>query len=536
MTSFATQISSAENHRTKSPAAKQKADSASPVSLTSALPFFEFPAQHKAACACGGGCPSCQEEFSNLKVSQPNDPAEIEADRIADQVMSAPGHPPVNGALPHIQRFSGQSDRHMDVVHTNAGHILTSGGRPLDLALQHDMGQRFGYDFSSVRVHTGTVAEQSARDVSAHAYSVGNNIVFGQGQFAPETRAGRRLLAHELAHVIQQSTGTSVVQRQIKMPIFDEFNPCITVPGVGEVCGSYAKTACEKIPSLPGCSFVCRKLGCKKPEKPSVSCPPGFRPGRAAEFKDQCCIERETQKPDQTTEDNTIESASNCCPPARAASTPLGLRCCPVGQVASNGQCTTGSGPQPSGPTPAPDPVSPCLPGERPNLFGGCCGPGDKTDKQGHPCLPLPTPTPAPDPPSMSAPENVVLHFNQDQPMVGWSKTEATLLRSLTSESKSAWSVLLEQLQGNLSLALQLVGKASPEGPETYNLDLAQRRAQLVMEVLVNNGVGRGRIIDVAPECTLVETGVYACGEVGAIGPEDRQVKVVFAMNKNATP
>lgn len=115
--------------------------------------------------------------------------------------------------------------------------------------------------------------------------------------------------------------------------------------------------------------------------------------------------------------------------------------------------------------------------------------------------------------------------------MSGWAKTEVTLLRSLTTESKSVWPILLEQLQGNPSLALQLVGKASPEGPETYNLDLAQRRAQLVMEVLVDKGVGRGRIVDVAPECTNVETGVYACGEVGALGPEDRQVKVVFAVS-----
>lgn len=120
--------------------------------------------------------------------------------------------------------------------------------------------------------------------------------------------------------------------------------------------------------------------------------------------------------------------------------------------------------------------------------------------------------------------------------MIGWGKTEATLLRSLTTASKSAWPVLLEQLKSNPSLVLQLVGKASPEGPEAYNLDLAQRRAQLVMEVLVDKGVGRGRLVDVAPECTQVETGIYACGEVGAIGPEDRQVKVVFAMSKNANP
>jgi hypothetical protein len=67
------------------------------------------------------------------------------------------------------------------------------------------MEQRFGHDFSRVRVHAGTAAEQSALDVHAHAYTVGHDMVFGAGRFAPGTHAGRRLLVHELAHVVQQS-------------------------------------------------------------------------------------------------------------------------------------------------------------------------------------------------------------------------------------------------------------------------------------------------------------------------------------------
>ena len=67
------------------------------------------------------------------------------------------------------------------------------------------MEPRFGYDFSGVRVHTGEVAEESAREVNAHAYTVGHNVVFGAGRFAPESDAGRRLIAHELVHVVQQS-------------------------------------------------------------------------------------------------------------------------------------------------------------------------------------------------------------------------------------------------------------------------------------------------------------------------------------------
>jgi hypothetical protein len=67
------------------------------------------------------------------------------------------------------------------------------------------MEQRFGHDFSRVRVHSGPYAEQSAKDVNAHAYTVGHSIAFDVGRFAPETREGRRLLAHELTHVVQQS-------------------------------------------------------------------------------------------------------------------------------------------------------------------------------------------------------------------------------------------------------------------------------------------------------------------------------------------
>jgi hypothetical protein len=69
------------------------------------------------------------------------------------------------------------------------------------------MEPRFGHDFSSVHVHTDAKAAESARAVSAHAYTVGNDIVFGAGQFSPGTGAGRRLLAHELTHVIQQAGG-----------------------------------------------------------------------------------------------------------------------------------------------------------------------------------------------------------------------------------------------------------------------------------------------------------------------------------------
>jgi hypothetical protein len=93
--------------------------------------------------------------------------------------------------------------------------VLRSPGQPLDTATRAFMEPRFGRDFSGVRVHTDAKAEESARAVSARAYAVGSNVVFGIGQYAPRTAAGNRLIAHELAHVVQQSfdLGAPHIQR-----------------------------------------------------------------------------------------------------------------------------------------------------------------------------------------------------------------------------------------------------------------------------------------------------------------------------------
>ena len=92
--------------------------------------------------------------------------------------------------------------------------VIRSPGQPLDPAARDFMEPRFGYDFSGVRVHSGTAAEQSARAVNARVYAVGYDIVFGAGHHATGTGQGARLLAHELAHVVQQQTAQSPVRIQ----------------------------------------------------------------------------------------------------------------------------------------------------------------------------------------------------------------------------------------------------------------------------------------------------------------------------------
>jgi len=93
------------------------------------------------------------------------------------------------------------------VLRRKTGSVLeavSSPGSPLDQASRSLMERRFGRDFSGVRVHTGATAAGSARDIEAAAYTIGSHIVFGAGRYDPQTHAGRRLLAHELGHVVQQ--------------------------------------------------------------------------------------------------------------------------------------------------------------------------------------------------------------------------------------------------------------------------------------------------------------------------------------------
>jgi len=100
-------------------------------------------------------------------------------------------------AEPSSSRSTGSAD---------VDFVLRSSGQPLDHATRRDMESRIGYDFSGVRLHTDSRAAESAQSLSAQAYTVGSNVVFAAGRFAPQTSEGRRLLAHELTHVVQQTT------------------------------------------------------------------------------------------------------------------------------------------------------------------------------------------------------------------------------------------------------------------------------------------------------------------------------------------
>jgi hypothetical protein len=123
----------------------------------------------------------------------------------------------------HKKRLSLQRSMHYPGIRTGSEfpvapivrEVLSSSSRPLDPATAAFMEQRFGQDFSQVRVHTDTRAAESAQAVHGHAYTVGSHIVFGQGKFEPESSAGRRLLAHELCHVVQQSRAAGMAPARV---------------------------------------------------------------------------------------------------------------------------------------------------------------------------------------------------------------------------------------------------------------------------------------------------------------------------------
>lgn len=182
-------------------------------------------------CACGapsaadGTCVACEAKTlpqdlqrKPLAIGAVDDPLEREADQVAERVlrMEAPGQTPIEPAQfgrPMVSR-SGEGAALGGEAPTSVHAALASPGQPLAPSAREFFEPRFGLDFSQVRVHTDGLAQQSARDVHSLAYTVGFHVVFSAGRYAPDTAAGKRLLAHELSHVVQQSKGPWKIQRQ----------------------------------------------------------------------------------------------------------------------------------------------------------------------------------------------------------------------------------------------------------------------------------------------------------------------------------
>lgn len=157
-----------------------------------------------------------------MSVSAPNDPFEREADQVADRVMRMAEPGSIGSAPVAIRRkcdACAEEDKMLqgkgapslkadseDAVE-EAIRAASGAGQPLARETRAFFEPRFGHDFSRVRVHAGGEAASAARAIQAQAYTLGPHIAFASGQYAPETPHGKQLIAHELAHVVQQSGG-----------------------------------------------------------------------------------------------------------------------------------------------------------------------------------------------------------------------------------------------------------------------------------------------------------------------------------------
>ena len=180
--------------------------------------------QLQRKCACGGSdgeCESCKEKREQGFLQRKTSGASAET-----------GVPPI--------------------VH----EVLRSPGQPLDAVTRTFFENRLDHDFSDVRVHTGEQAGASAKAVNALAYTVGSDVVFGAGQYAPSSSAGRRLLAHELAHVVQQRGAAPAAARKLTISepqdaaeqqadrVAESVTTGHSVPSPGSTSGPVVQRAC----------------------------------------------------------------------------------------------------------------------------------------------------------------------------------------------------------------------------------------------------------------------------------------------------
>jgi len=158
-----------------------------------------------------------------LRVSEPGDIYEQEADWVAEQVMRMP-EPKVQRECPSDKNCPIEDEKkkkkglvQLKTDHSDGGEISApdnllsnlGSGQHLDSETRVFMEPRFGFDFDQVRIHTDSKANESAESVNAQAYTVGQDIIFGSEQYQPHTNEGKKVLAHELAHVVQQKNTSS---------------------------------------------------------------------------------------------------------------------------------------------------------------------------------------------------------------------------------------------------------------------------------------------------------------------------------------
>ena len=168
----------------------------------------------------GGACHTCPPRVqAKLKIGQPGDKYEQEADRVADQVMRIHDtivHDQIKSTAINLQT-KGISEKTSDVspqIESNIKSLSSGKGQPLPESTITFFEPHFG-DLSQVRVHSNSISSKTADTIKAKAFTVGNNIIFGTGQCLPGSKTGKKLLAHELTHVIQQTHASPICNQML---------------------------------------------------------------------------------------------------------------------------------------------------------------------------------------------------------------------------------------------------------------------------------------------------------------------------------
>ncbi|HEU4713656.1 MAG TPA: DUF4157 domain-containing protein [Pyrinomonadaceae bacterium] len=506
-------FASSQNART----ADVKSDFLRPHSapLVSARPLI----QRKAGCTCGGECPKCNghsELQAKLPVSTPGDQYEVEADRVASQIMNMQSPQGVQSMASQVQRKCSKcEDEEKSVMRAAAGAapltasaniVPAGGGQSLPSDALSFFGSRFGYDFSGVRIHADTRAHEAARSVNAEAFTLGENVVFEAGRYAPHSDAGRRLLAHELTHVVQQNGGLNnsrlqvqrwaspMVQRQQATCSIDIIQAAKVLSGDRSAALKVLDCCQKGLSPLPeGCTSDLiaaaeKILGKGKGSGGKANCDglPGFFPAGSSDLLGQCCT--------------GFEDARNCCPPERISRNDPAPRCCTRDETVEDGHCVK-----------IPPVNLTCPPGQSMTIFGTCVKdkpPDTPPDKP-------PTPPPAP----FTTVQNVVIEFNKDAPQ-SWH----TFKTSVTPDGQKHFDELVALLTAQPDAKVQLEAHASsekPKGQPDYNKKLTDRRVKIVANELKKKKVDPARVSNPPTEpipssCEEIAAGQLSCGDTSA--------------------
>ncbi|MDY6979979.1 MAG: DUF4157 domain-containing protein [Pseudomonadota bacterium] len=175
-----------------------------------------------ASCSCGGHCPGCRGSGdlpSVINIGLFDDHYEREADAVAERAMKqAPVGTVSQRAASAVQRKTEMQSRDLQIAGDVQTHGLLSGsGEALSPSLNYEFATRLGYDFSKVRIHRDHAAGLASDSLGARAFTLGRHIAFARGEYAPDTNTGKQLLAHELAHVVQQQR-QPMLQRKVVSP------------------------------------------------------------------------------------------------------------------------------------------------------------------------------------------------------------------------------------------------------------------------------------------------------------------------------